>query len=95
MKHKEPIMALTKGKEVIIEDEERNHNKWKMRNFGTADFRTGVFRAAKLGDGKGTLKQAIQHLLTCNRENVKSSPQFRDAAVAVQWRFQDIIAETH
>jgi len=76
MKHKEPFMALTKGKEVIIEDEERNHNKWKMRNFGTADFRTGVVRAAKRAAGKGTLKQAVQHLLTRKRENVKSSPQF-------------------
>ena len=74
MKHKGPIMALAKGEVVIVKDEERNRNKWKMRIVEQLiSGRDGVVRAAKLRAGKGTLERAVQHLypleLTCDQEN--------------------------
>ena len=101
MKHKGQTMALAKGEVVIIKDEERNRNKWKT---GIVEElisgRDGIIRAAILRAGKGTLERAVQHLypleLTCDRENVRSSPHLnpealtfrprRDAAVAAQCR---------
>ena len=79
MKHKGQIMVLAKGEVAIIKDEEQNRNKWKM---GIVEElisgRDGMIRAAKLRAGKGTLERAVQHLypleLTCDRENVRSSP---------------------
>ena len=109
MKHKGRTMALAKGEVVFIKDEERNRNKWKMRIVEELiSGRDGVVRAAKLRAGKGTLERAVQHLyplaLTCDRENVKSSPQFnpeaptfrprRDAVVAAQCRIEAINADT-
>ena len=109
MKHKGQTKALAKGEVVIIKDEERNCNKWKM---GIVEELIsgwdGVVQAAKLQAGKGTLEQAVQHLypleLSCDRENVRSSPHLdpealtfrprRDAAVAAQCRIQDINADT-
>ena len=109
MKHKGQTMALAKGEVVIIKDEERNRNKWKMGIVKELiSGRDGVVRAAKLRAGKGTLERAVQHLypleLTCDQENVRSSPHLnpeaptfrprRDAAVAAQCRIQDINADT-
>ena len=70
--------------------------------------RDGVVRAAKLQAGKGTLEWAVQHLypreLTCDRENVRSSPHLNPEAptlgqegmphVAAQCRIQDINVDT-
>ena len=109
MKHKGQTMALTKGEVVIIKDEERNRNKWKMEIMEELiSGRDGIIQAAKLRAGKGTLERAVQHLypleLTCDRENVRSSLHLnpealtfrprRDAAVAAQCRVQDINADT-
>ena len=109
MKHKGETKALAKGEVVIIKDEERNRNQWKMKIVEELiSGRDGVVRAAKLRAGKGTLERAVQHLypleLTCDRENVRSSPYLnpeaptfkprRDAAVAAQCRIQDVNADT-
>ena len=109
MKHKGQTKALAKGEVVIIKDEERNRNKWKM---GTVEElisgRDGVVWAAKLQAGKRTLEPAVQHLypleLTYDLENVRSSPRLnpkaptfrprRDAAVAAQCCIQDINVDT-
>ena len=77
MKHKGQTMALAKREVVIIKDEERNRNKWKMEIMEELiSGRDGIIQAAKLRAGKGTLERAVQHLypleLTCDRENVRS-----------------------
>ena len=75
MKHNGQTKALANGVVVIIKDEERNRNKWKMEIVEELiSGRDGVFRAAKLRAGKRTPERAVQHLypleLTCDRENV-------------------------
>ena len=85
MKHKGQTTPLAKGEVVVIKDEERNRNKWKI---GIVDDlisgRDGIVRAAKLRAGKGTLERAVQHLypleLSCDRENVKAPPQLNPEA---------------
>ena len=104
MKHKGQTTPLAKGEVVVIKDEERNRNKWKIGIVeDLISGRDGIVRAAKLRAGKGTLERAVQHLhpleLSCNRENVKAPPQLnpeapkfkprRDAAVATRCRIQD------
>ena len=94
---------------VIIKDDDRNRNKWKL---GIVEDliagRDGVVRVAKLRAGKTTLERAIQQLypleLTCDRATVErlvqlnpGAPAFRprrDAAVAANLRIQDIATET-
>ena len=104
MKHKGQTTPLAKGEVVVIKDEERNRNKWKIGIVeGLISGRDGIVRAAKLRAGKGTLERAVQHLhpleLSCDRENVKAPPQLnpeapkfkprRAAAVATRCRIQD------
>ncbi|XP_066029903.1 uncharacterized protein [Pocillopora verrucosa] len=104
MKHKGQTTPLAKGEVVIIKDEERNRNKWKIGIVeDLISGRDGIVRAAKLRAGKGTLERAVQHLypleLSCDRENVQAplqlnplAPTFRprrDAAVAARYRIQD------
>ena len=49
MKHKGQTMALAKGEVVIIKDEERNRNKWKMVIVEELiSGRDGIVRAEKL-----------------------------------------------
>ena len=104
MKHKGQTTPLAKGEVVVIKDEERNRNKWKIGIVeDLISGRDGIVRAAKLRAGKGTLERAVQHLypleLSCDRENVQAplqlnplAPTFRprrDAAVAARYRIQD------
>ena len=104
MKHKGQTTPLAKGEVVVIKDEERNRNKWKIGIVeDQISGRDGIVRAAKLRAGKGTLERAVQHLhpleLSRDRENVKALPQLnpeapkfkpgRDAAVATRCRIQD------
>ena len=109
LKHEGHATPLSKGDVVIIKDDDRNRNKWKL---GIVEDliagRDGVVRVAKLRAGKTTLERAIQQLypleLTCNRATVESSVQLnpgapafrprRDAAVAANLRIQDIATET-
>ena len=91
---------------VIIENEERNRNKWKIGFVeDLISGRDGIVRAAKLRAGKRTLERAVQHLypleLSCDRENVQTPPQLnpeaptfrprRDAAVAAPHRIHTLI----
>ena len=106
MKHKGQTTPLAKGEVVIIKDEERNRNKWKIGIVeDLISGRDGIVRAAKLRAGKGTLERAVQHLypleLSCDRENVQAplqlnpeAPTFRprrDAAVAAPHRIHTLI----
>ena len=80
MKHKGQTTPLAKGEVVIIKDEERNRNKWKIRNVeDLISGRDGTVRAAKLRAGKGTPERAVQRLytmeLSCDRENVQAPLQ--------------------
>ena len=94
---------------VIIKDDDRNRNKWKLDVVDDLIAgRDGVVRVAKLRAGKTTLERAIQQLypleLACDRATVESSVQLnpgapafrprRDAAVAANLRIQDIATET-
>ena len=96
---------LTRGDVVIIKDEERNRNKWKLgivEDLITG--RDGIVRAAKLRAGKTILERAVQQLypleLSCDRETVvtqvqlnPNAPTFRprrDAAVAARYRIQEV-----
>ena len=104
MKHKGQTTPLAKGEVVVIKDEERNRNKWKIGIVeDLISGHDGVVRAAKLRAGKGTLERGVKHLypleLSFNRENIKAPPQLnpeapifrpkRDAAVAASYRIQD------
>ena len=63
MKHRGQTTPLAKMEVVIIEDEERNCNKWTMGFLGVLiSGRDGIVRAAKLRAGKRTLERAVQHL---------------------------------
>ena len=78
MKHKGQTTPLAKGEVVVIKDEERNRNKWKIGIVeGLISGRDGIVRAAKLRAGKGTLERAVQHLnlleLSCETESAMRS----------------------
>ena len=86
MKHKGPTVALVKG-----EDEEGNHNEWKVKIVEhLISGRDGVVRAGKLRAQKGTLELAVLHLypleLPCDRENMKCSPQLNAEALTFRPR---------
>lgn len=100
---------LMQGDVVIIKDDDRNRNKWKLGIIeDLIAGRDGIVRVAKLRAGKATLDRAIQQPypleLTCDRAAVESSVQLnpgvpsfrprRDAAVAANRRIQDIATET-
>ena len=106
MKHRGQTTPLAKIEVVIIEDEERNCNKWTIGFVeDLISGRDGIVRAAKLRAGKRTLERAVQHLypleLSCDRENVQTPPQLnpeaptfrprRDAAVAAPHRIHTLI----
>ena len=109
LKHKRQGNTLAKGEVVIIKDDDRNRNKWKLAV--VADLiagRDGIVRVAKLRAGKTTLERAVQQLyplgLTCDRMTQESSaplnpdaPLFRprrDAAVAANFRIKDLNTDT-
>ena len=109
LKHEGHATPLSKGDVVIIKDDDRNRNKWKLGIIEELIAgRDGIVRVAKLRTGKATLERAIQQLypleLKCDRAAVESSVQLnpgapafrprRDAAVAANLRIQDIATET-
>ena len=109
LKHEGHATPLSKGDVVIIKDDDRNRNKWKLGIIeDLIAGRDGIVRVAKLRAGKATLERAIQQLypleLKCDRAAVESSVQLnpgapafrprRDAAVAANLRVQDIASET-
>ena len=109
LKHEGHATPLRKGDVVIIKDDDRNRNKWKLGIIeNLIAGRDGIVRVAKLRAGKAILERAIQQLypleLTCDRAAVESSVQLnprapvfrprRDAAVAANLRIQDIATET-
>ena len=87
------------GEVVIIQDESRNHNSWKLGIVG----RDGSVRGAKLQAGKGALERAVQQLypleLSCDRTDARLNPEAepyrprRDAAVAARHRIADAAQE--
>ena len=90
------------GDAVIVQDEEKNRNLWKMGVVvELIKGRDGMVRAAKVKTFKGYLERAIQHLypleLSCDEYNTKkldpNTPVFtprsrRDAAAAANLRIQ-------
>ena len=107
LKHKRQGNTLAKGEVVIIKDDDRNRNKWKLAI--VADLiagRDGIVRVAKLRARKTTLERAVQQLypleLTCDKMTQESSaplnpdaPLFRrDAAVPANFRIKDLNTDT-
>ena len=92
------------GEVVIIQDESRNRNSWKL---GIVERlivgRDGIVRGAKLRAGKGVLERAVQQLypleLSCDRTDARLNPEAepyrprRDAAVAARLRIADAAEE--
>ena len=105
LKHPGVNNPLARGDVVIIKEDQRNRNCWKL---GIIDKlivgRDGVVRAAKLRAGKGFLERAIQHLypleLSCDKTiattpaplnpDAPTSRPKRDAAAAANLRLQDL-----
>ena len=93
-----------RGTAVIIKDENKNRNTWKLGVVReTIKRKDGIVRGARVKTANGELERPIQHLypleLTCDVENFKkpdpTAPTFvpratRDAAVAARLRMQDI-----
>ena len=108
LKHPGVDNPLARGDVVIIKEDQRNRNCWKL---GIIDKlivgRDGVVRAAKLRAGKSFLERAIQHLypleLSCDRTIATTPaplnpdvPTFRpkrDAAAAANLRLQDMACD--
>ena len=89
------------GDAVIVQDEERNRNKWKLGVVeNVIKGRDGVIRGAKVRTAKGNLERAIQQLypleLSCDEEKWTPNPHApsfvprpkRDAAAAATLRLQ-------
>ena len=105
LKHQAVDNSLAQGDVVIIKEDQRNRNSWKL---GIVDQlivgRDGIVRAAKLRAGKSFLERAVQQLypleLSCDRTTVATpvplnpdAPRFRprrDAAVAANVRLHDL-----
>ena len=94
------------GDVVIIKDEQKNRNQWKLAIVTELiKGRDDVMRAAKLKSSKGVLERAIQHLfpleLQCDRKRVSLNPTVpeytprpkRNAAVAAELRNQEVAEE--
>ena len=95
------------GDVVIIRDEQKNRNQWKLAIVtDLIKGRDNITRAAKLKAGKGNLERAIQHLypleLSCDREQTAPlnptalafKPRHqRDAAAAAKLRIQQVAGE--
>ena len=102
LKHSGKKNRIEIGDVVIIRDEERNRNKWKLGIVESLiEGRDGVIRAVKLRAGKNRLERAVQQLypleLTFDGEEHNAlnadAPVFRpkrDAAVAAKARILDI-----
>ncbi|XP_068692915.1 uncharacterized protein [Montipora foliosa] len=79
LQHKQPHGRVQRGDVVIIKDENRDRNKWKL---GIVEEcitgRDGIVRAVKLRAGKGHLERAIQQLypleLSCDRSLDRQVP---------------------
>ena len=97
------------GDVVIIQDDKRNRNQWKLAVVkGLIKGRDGIIRAASLKTSKETLERAIQHLysleLTCLQPSSTlnpTAPEFnyharprRDAAAAAAVRVQQIAEQS-
>lgn len=108
MKHEGHATPLCEGDVVIIKDDDRNRNKWKLGIIeDLIAGRDRIVRVPKLRTGKATLGRAIQQLyplkLTCDRAAIENSVQLnpgaptfrprRDAAVAAKLRIQEIATE--
>ena len=108
MKHEGHATPLCEGNVVIIKDDDRNRNKWKLGIIeDLIAGRDGIVRVPRLQTGKATLGRAIQQLypleLTCDRAAIENSAQLnpgastfrpqRDAAVAANLRIQEIATE--
>ena len=91
------------GDAVIIQDDKRNRNQWKLAIVThLIKGRDDIVRAAKLKTSKKVLKRAVQHLypleLTCSQPSSKlnpAAPEFnvrpkRDAATAAAARIQEL-----
>ena len=80
MKHKSKQMNVKLGDVVLIQDAERNREKWNMSIvFKLFQGRDGVVRAVGLRGGKAFLERAVQHLfpleLYCDQEQgVREDP---------------------
>ena len=95
------------GDVVIIKDEQKNRNQWKLAIVAELiKWRDNITRAAKLKSSKGNLERAIQHLypleLTCDMQQMvplnPTVPPFkprhkRDAAAAAELRIQQVVGE--
>ena len=93
-----------KGSAVIIRDENKNRNAWKLGIVtDLVNGKDGVTRGAKVKTTNGVLERAIQHLypleLSCDESNFRKpnpvAPVFqpritRDAAVASRLRIQNL-----
>ena len=98
------IITPRRGTAVIIKDENKNRNTWKLGVVReTIKGKDGIVRGARVKTANGELERPIQHLypleLTCDVENFKkpdpTAPTFvpratRDAAAAARLRMQDI-----
>lgn len=105
LKHSGKENKINEGDVVIIREDERNRNKWKLGIVESLiEGRDGVVRGVKLRAGKGHLQRAVQQLypleLSCDITapvikdvlNAKApvfKPQ-RDAAVAAKIRIQEM-----
>ena len=80
MEHKTEEMNVKLGDVVLIQDAERNREKWNMGIvFKLFQGRDGVVRAVGLRGGKAFLERAVQHLfpleLYCDQEQgVREDP---------------------
>ena len=92
------------GEVVIIQDESRNRNSWKLGIVERLIMgRDGIIRGAKLQAGKGVLERAVQHLypleLSCDRTVAKLNPEATpypprwDAAVTARLHVEDAAQE--
>ena len=93
-----------KGSVVIIKDESKNRNLWKLGIVtDLIKGKDGVVRGAKIKTPNGSLERAVQHLypleLTCDESQFQkpnpTAPTFqprvkRDAAAAARLRIQEI-----
>ena len=98
---------LTLVGDVVIRDESKNRNHWKLVIVtNLLKGRDGIARATKLKSGQETLKRASQHLypleLACDVKPKSTlnpaAPEFeaksrRDAAAAAAVRIQEIATE--
>ena len=86
LQHKQACGRVERGDVVIIKDENRDRNKWKLGIVEECiQGRDGIVRAVKLRAGKGHLERAIKQLypleLSCDK---REDPQVPGAALNPQ-----------